>query len=113
MPQPDLYTSGPWNLVALDAPLNDWTGARYVIRAKGAPGGVCIIMGGLGTKEERANARLIARAPHLIKIVRDLRQSLWSCQFVADAESRKLLREILADVDAEIAKATEATDATP
>jgi hypothetical protein len=55
-------TAGPWEKITLAGSLDDWTGARFVIRAPGAPGGLAIIMGGLGSEEEEANADLIVDA---------------------------------------------------
>jgi hypothetical protein len=55
-------TPGPWQKVELIAPLDDWTGARFIIRAPRAPGGVAIVLGGLGKEEEEANADLIIAA---------------------------------------------------
>jgi hypothetical protein len=55
-------TAGPWEKITLAGSLDDWTGARFVIRAPGAPGGLAIIMGGLGSEEEEANADLIVAA---------------------------------------------------
>ena len=64
-------TGGPWEIVELTAPVDDWTGAHYVIRsAKHAPGGIALIMGGLGGSEEKANAALIAAAPAMLKAIR-------------------------------------------
>jgi hypothetical protein len=62
------HTLGPYQLVVLDAPLSDWTGARFVIRSKKhAPGGVAVIIGGTGEQEEGATARLFQQAPELLK----------------------------------------------
>ncbi|HTH42875.1 MAG TPA: hypothetical protein VL498_06905 [Terracidiphilus sp.] len=56
-------TAAPgWEVLELEAPIGDWTGARFIIRAPGAPGGLAVLMGGLGEDEERANAKLIATA---------------------------------------------------
>jgi hypothetical protein len=61
------HTPGPYHLVTLDAPLSDWTGARYIIRSKKhAPGGVAVIIGGTGAEEEAATARLFEWAPELL-----------------------------------------------
>jgi hypothetical protein len=65
------HTPGPYRLVILDAKLDDWTGARYVIRSdKHAPGGVAAIIGGTGEQEERANAHLFLVAPDLLEACR-------------------------------------------
>ena len=60
-----MTTPGPLTIVELDVPLDDWTGASFVLRAPTAPGGVAIIMGGLGKEEERANAKLFAASEDL------------------------------------------------
>jgi hypothetical protein len=41
-----------------------------LVRAKDAPGGVALLMGGLGEEEEAANARLVAAGPELLKACR-------------------------------------------
>lgn len=61
-------TAAPWEIVELDAPLDDWTGARFVIRAQEAPGGVCVLIGGAGGK---ADADLIVAAPEMHAALRD------------------------------------------
>jgi hypothetical protein len=94
--------------------MDDWTGSRYVVRsAKHAPGGIAVIMGGLGDAEEQANAHLVAASPQLLATLKELRRSFHMAQVVMDAESRKIARSILEDVDAVIAKAerTEGTHA--
>lgn len=66
------HTPGPYQLVILDEPLSDWTGARFVIRQfKHAPGGVAVIIGGVGEQEERANALLFQKAPELLAALRE------------------------------------------
>lgn len=61
------HTPGEWQIVELGEKLDDWTGASLVVRErKHAPGGIAVIMGGLGIAEERANARLIASAGKLL-----------------------------------------------
>jgi hypothetical protein len=59
-------TPTPWEIVELGGALDDWTSAHFVIRAPGAPGGLAVIMGGLGEVEERANANLINTAADLL-----------------------------------------------
>jgi hypothetical protein len=63
-------TKGPWEILRLSGSLDDWTGSSIVIRAKGAPGGVCIIMGGLGPDEELANAHLIAASLEMLRVLK-------------------------------------------
>jgi hypothetical protein len=48
--------------------------------------------------------RLILASPDLLKELKNLRAALQACQFVADGESRKMIREYLADADVAIAK---------
>jgi hypothetical protein len=64
------FTKGPISVIPLGAPTNDWVGASFVLRAKDALGGTAAIMGGLGEKEERANAQLYAASPDLHESVR-------------------------------------------
>lgn len=59
------FTPQPWELTELEGALDDWTGTRFVIRAPEAPGGVAILMGGLGETEERANAHLLRTAAEM------------------------------------------------
>ncbi len=60
------FTPQPWEMTKLVGPLDDWTGAQFIIRAPtGAPGGIAIIMGGLGEEEEQANAHLLRTAPEM------------------------------------------------
>lgn len=56
------FTPGPYTVSKFAKPLDEWSGVRYVIRAKTAPGGLAMMMGGLGEEEEAANARLHAAA---------------------------------------------------
>lgn len=56
-------TAAPgWEVIELDAAIDDWTAAHFIIRAPNAPGGIAAVIGGLGEAEERANAKLIATA---------------------------------------------------
>jgi hypothetical protein len=59
------FTSGPISITKLTTPGEDWTGTRFILRAKDAPGGTAAIMGGLGKEEEKANAELYAAAPDM------------------------------------------------
>jgi hypothetical protein len=63
-------TNGPWEILRLSGKLDDWTGSSIVIRAKGAPGGLCVIMGGLGPDEELANAHLIAASLEMLRVLK-------------------------------------------
>jgi hypothetical protein len=99
------HTEEPWEIVPLTGRLDDWTGSRVVVRAKGMPGGICAIIGGASREEEDGNAHLIVAAPSLLKELKDMRAALWSCQLVADADSRKMIREHVAGADAAIALA--------
>lgn len=63
------HTQGPWELVILTSPLEDWSASRFVIRSEQAPGGIAFTIGGVGAEEE-ANARLIVAAPELLKALR-------------------------------------------
>jgi hypothetical protein len=62
-------------------PQDDWTGAQFLVRAKHAPGGIALIMGGLGKTEEMANARLIAAAPEMLKAMVAAVHALRSYQY--------------------------------
>lgn len=104
-PQTDLYTSGPWEVLPLSGKLDDWTGSAIVIRAKGAPGGLCIIMGGLGSKEEMANAHLIATATELLGLARGYVRFL-------ETHPGDLNEMILEQVRPIIAKATGSAEAS-
>jgi hypothetical protein len=58
-----MNTPHPWEVIELAGPLNDYTAARWIIRARqGAPGGIAVIMGGLGADEEEGNAYLLGAA---------------------------------------------------
>lgn len=93
------HTPGDWWLVELDAKLDDWTGARFVIRQpKHAPGGVAIIMGGLGEQEERDNAHLLKAAPKLLALARGYARFL-------ETHPEELSGELLERVRATIAEA--------
>ena len=59
------YTVGPYRKIMFDPPLEDFTGARFAIHADAAPGGVAVLIGGLGNAEEEANANLFVAAPEL------------------------------------------------
>lgn len=62
------HTQGEWELVELNPPLDDWTGARYVIRQpKHAPGGIAAIIGGAGGIDD---ANLLKAAPKLLFALR-------------------------------------------
>lgn len=75
-------TLGPWEIVKLDSPLDDWSGAQFVIRSPvNAPGGIAMIMGGLGLVEETANAALIAAAPAMFKALDAATHALRSYQY--------------------------------
>lgn len=61
-----MFTEPPYEIIPVYPIEDDWTGARYVIRApEGAPGGIAAIIGGLGEAEERANAKLFRAAADL------------------------------------------------
>jgi hypothetical protein len=36
----------PWTVIQFDNPLDDWTGARIVVRSQDCPGGLAVIIGG-------------------------------------------------------------------
>jgi hypothetical protein len=68
------HTPGPCELVTFDAPLDDWTGAQYVIRQpKHAPGGVAVIIGGAGGLDD---ALLVNAAPALLKACQDQHRAI-------------------------------------
>jgi hypothetical protein len=55
-------TKTPWEVVEFSEPMNDWSGARFVVRStSAAPGGIALVIGGLGEAEERANAKAILK----------------------------------------------------
>lgn len=56
-----------FTITKLDAPLDDWTGARIIIRSEDCPGGVAAIIGGA---EE--HAQLIAAAPFMYDTLREI-----------------------------------------
>jgi hypothetical protein len=95
------HTPGPYQLVILDAPLSDWTGARFVIRSKKhAPGGVAVIIGGTGAEEEAATARLFQNAPGMLAALRMAREEL---VFGGDwATAKKIVDAAIADATAEV-----------
>ncbi|HET6220160.1 MAG TPA: hypothetical protein VFE27_24240 [Acidobacteriaceae bacterium] len=62
-----MHTKPPWEVVKFSAPLGGWSGARFVVRAPDAPGGIALIIGGLGEAEEGANAQAIAKAGMLAR----------------------------------------------
>ena len=87
------HTEQPWELAAFEAPLDDWTGARYVIRRyKGAPGGIALIMGGLGEQEERDNAHLVTAAPKLLAALQTALAALKCCDERSRADAIKEAR---------------------
>jgi hypothetical protein len=58
-----MNTPAPWEVLKLGGPLKDYSAARFIVRARrGAPGGIAVIMGGLGADEEEGNAYLIGAA---------------------------------------------------
>jgi hypothetical protein len=57
-----MQTRAPWGVKEFNERLTEWSGAKFVVNGPGAPGGIALIIGGLGEEEERANAELIARA---------------------------------------------------
>lgn len=68
------HTPGKWELLTLEAPLDDWTGARYVIRQpEHAPGGVAVIIGGAGGLDD---ALLVNAAPELLAACRDQHRAI-------------------------------------
>jgi len=66
------HTATPWELVELAQPMGGVLG-KFVIRAKEAPGGIAVTIGGLG-EEERVNANLFLAAPEMYKALRKLRE---------------------------------------
>jgi hypothetical protein len=65
------HTEGPFEILEVER-FRDWTGAKFLLRSPKAIGGVCLIIGGLGDEEERANARLFAAAPKLLEAAKNL-----------------------------------------
>lgn len=59
------HAAAPWELITLDNPLDDWTGASLIIRSTECPGGIAAIIGGLG-EEEQPTAHLFLAAPYLL-----------------------------------------------
>ena len=62
---PSGATGGKWEVSQLSKPMDNFTGSQFIIRSPEAPGGVAVVMGGLGKAEEEANALLMARAPRM------------------------------------------------
>jgi hypothetical protein len=98
-------TLGPWEIVEFTSPMGDWTGARFVIRSAKAPGGIALIMGGLGGPEEKANAALIAAAPAMLKAIEGAMHALRSYQYGNDAtelaeEAADFLDKVIREVRA-------------
>jgi hypothetical protein len=68
------HTVEPWQLHKLGLPFDDVTGGRFVVRSREhAPGGIAVIMGGLGEVEEAANASLFFAAPSLLSALKAIR----------------------------------------
>jgi hypothetical protein len=71
-----MNTPHPWEVLKLTDPIKDYTAARFIIRARrGAPGGIAIVMGGLGAEEEEGNAYLLGAALDMrdtLQIIADL-----------------------------------------
>jgi hypothetical protein len=79
-------TSQPWEMVDLTVPLGDWTGARFVIRSEeNAPGGIALILGGLGEAEEKSNAALMLYAPEMFRAIVVAMHALRTYQYGNDA----------------------------
>lgn len=57
-----MQTKAPWGVKEFNQRLPEWSGAKFVVIGPGAPGGIALVIGGLGEEEERANAELIAKA---------------------------------------------------
>lgn len=57
-----MQTRAPWGVTEFNERLPSWSGAKFAVTGPGAPGGIALIIGGLGEEEERANAKFIARA---------------------------------------------------
>jgi hypothetical protein len=77
------FTKGPIEVVGLDVPMNDWTGSQFILRQpKNAPGGVAVIIGGLGEEEERANANLYAASPDAFDLAEEVANHLYTEQDV-------------------------------
>lgn len=82
------FTPVPWELLTLDGHLDDWTGARLIIRAEGAPGGLAVMMGGLGEAEEQSNGHLCRTAPEMYAALDRIYQRegwAWVAQLLAKA----------------------------
>jgi len=56
-----MQTRAPWGVTELNDRI-EWAGSKFIVTGPGAPGGIALIVGGLGEEEERANAELIAQA---------------------------------------------------
>jgi hypothetical protein len=82
------FTPGPIEVLDLKEHMKDWTGSRFVLRAPEAPGGVALIIGGLGEEEERANADLYAAAPGMHKVLEEIDRLAEAglCQMTADGK---------------------------
>lgn len=73
------FTPGPHEIVTLNGRIDDWTGASFVILdRRNAPGGVAVIMGGLGVEEETANARLFAAAPEMYQMLVEMKERVYN-----------------------------------
>jgi hypothetical protein len=94
------HTPGPYHLVTLDAPLSDWTGARYVIRSKKhAPGGVAVIIGGTGAEEELATARLFQASPTMLTALKAVGDNLIRIGMPREHWSTELIGLVDAAID--------------
>ena len=61
------HTGGDWELVEASNTLGD-----FFIRSSEAPGGIAVLVRGLGKEEEEANARLLLAAPEMLDSLHDL-----------------------------------------
>jgi hypothetical protein len=68
------HTNGEWELLPIKyvigkISIND---CGFFIRSPKAPGGIAVTIGGLGKKEEEANARILLAAPKFYKACKKL-----------------------------------------
>lgn len=98
-----------WEVVEFETRLTDWSGAGFIVRAPSAPGGIALIIGGLGDNEERANAKLIATAGNYHeKVVTTLQVAMHALRSYQYGNSAEALAEecanacskLLADMEA-------------
>lgn len=57
------HSREPFEVIELDQPMNDWTGAQFIVRSESAPGGIAVFIGGLGRDEEKSKRSPLQSGP--------------------------------------------------